>query len=63
MAGILLNLGLSSVKIVIGLMIGSHAMVLDALNGFSDMVSSLVSLFSVLLASRHSDRKHPFGYG
>lgn len=62
-AGILMNLILGLAKLIIGLMIRSRAVVLDALNGFSDMVSSLLSLFSVLFASKRADRKHPFGYG
>ena len=62
-AGILMNGILAVAKLILGLMIHSRAVVLDALNGFSDLVSSLLSLFSVLFASRGSDRSHPFGYG
>ena len=62
-AGIVMNAVLSLAKLILGLTIHSRAVVLDALNGFSDTVSSLLSMFSVLFSSRGCDREHPFGYG
>ena len=62
-AGIGMNLILAAAKLVVGFMIHSRAVVLDALNGFSDIISSLVSMLSTKFASRRSDREHPFGYG
>ena len=61
--GILMNLFLSIAKLIVGFMIHSRAVQLDALNGFSDMFSSLVSMLSTLFASKRADRAHPFGYG
>ena len=62
-AGIVMNAVLSLAKLILGLTIHSRAVVLDALNAFSDTVSSLLSMFSVLFSSRGCDREHPFGYG
>ena len=62
-AGIVMNAVLSLTKLILGLTIHSRSVVLDALNGFSDTVSSLLSMFSVLFSSRGCDREHPFGYG
>ena len=62
-AGVLMNAVLSLTKLILGLTIHSRSVVLDALNGFSDTVSSLLSMFSVLFSSRGCDREHPFGYG
>ena len=61
--GILLNLFLSAAKLIVGLVISSRAVVLDALNGFSDMLSSGISILSAVFAGRRADRRHPFGYG
>lgn len=62
-AGIIVNLFLSAAKLVVGLMVNSRSIMLDALNGFSDMVTSLMSILSTLFAGKRVDRTHPFGYG
>ena len=62
-AGILLNFILSAAKLAIGFLIGSRAVVLDAVNGFSDMISSLISIISTVYAEKRTDREHPLGYG
>ena len=63
LCGILANLLLSSSKLLIGRTTGSRAVMLDGLNGFADMVSSLISIFSAVYARKKTDRKHPFGFG
>ena len=62
-AGIALNLVLSVAKMIMGVLIGSRAVVMDAWNGFTDMVSYVVSIFSTMYASKKADREHPLGYG
>ena len=62
-AGIVMNLLLSAAKLVVGLLISSRSIMLDALNGFSDIVTSLMSILSTLFAGKRIDRTHPFGYG
>ena len=62
-AGIVLNLLLSAAKLVVGLAIKSRAVMLDAINGFSDILSSFITMISTIYAGRHRDRDHPFGYG
>ena len=62
-AGIVMNLLLSIAKLVIGLTIHSMAVMLDAVNGFSDMITSFLSVVSTLFAGKRTDRAHPFGYG
>lgn len=61
--GIVMNLLLSTAKAIIGFMVGSRAIRLDALNGFSDVVSSIVSILATSFAAKRADRQHPFGYG
>ena len=61
--GIVLNLFLAVAKLVAGILIHSRAVRLDALNGFSDIITSLLSMISAFTASRTRNRAHPFGYG
>ena len=44
-----MNLLLSAAKLIIGMKIGSRAVMLDAVNGFSDMFTSVLSILSTLL--------------
>ena len=62
-AGIMMNLLLSAAKLIIGLKINSRAVMLDAVNGFSDMATSVLSILSTLFGGKRVDRAHPFGYG
>ena len=61
--GILVNLFLVIFKAIVGLLSNSIAIVLDAVNNFSDMLSSLVTIIGIKYASRAPDRNHPMGHG
>ena len=61
--GIVVNVLLAAVKAAIGLIAGSIAIVLDAVNNISDAASSVITIVGTKLAAKPSDRKHPFGYG
>ena len=61
--GIIANVFLAGFKAVIGLMINSIAIVLDAVNNISDAGSSLITIVGTKLAGKEPDKKHPFGYG
>lgn len=61
--GILVNLILVGFKAVIGLVVGSISIVLDAVNNLTDAMSSIVTIVGVKLSQKKPDRKHPFGYG
>lgn len=61
--GILANALLAALKAVIGLLSGSIAIVLDAVNNLSDAASSVITIVGTKLARRPADRKHPFGHG
>lgn len=50
-------------KSVIGLISGSIAIVLDAVNNLSDVLSSVITIVGTKLAGRAPDRKHPYGHG
>ena len=61
--GIITNLMLALVKIFIGLATHSIAVTADAVNNFSDMGSSMVTLFGFYYAGKPADEEHPFGHG
>ena len=61
--GILANILLAGFKMVVGLFANSIAIVLDAVNNLSDVLSSLVTIVGNKLANKAPDRKHPLGHG
>ncbi len=61
--GIAANLFLAAFKAAVGIIAGSIAVVLDAVNNLSDAMSSLITIIGTKLASKKPDEKHPYGYG
>src|SRR5690606_34124127 len=61
--GIIVNLLLTVIKAIGGILAGSRALVADALHSASDVVSSIVVLFAVKIANKPPDEEHPYGHG
>lgn len=61
--GIIGNVILVVFKAIVGAMVGSVAIIADALNNLADAGSSVVTLLGAKLAARRPDRRHPYGYG
>ena len=61
--GILVNITLVIFKAVIGLLVNSIAIVLDAVNNLSDAISSIITIIGTKLAGKAPDKEHPFGHG
>ena len=61
--GIICNLSLFFIKISIGLMMNSIAVISDAFNNLSDLGSSVITIFGAKLSSRPPDKEHPHGHG
>lgn len=61
--GIICNLLLFAIKLTVGIMINSVAVISDAFNNFSDMGSTVVSVAGIKLSNMKPDREHPFGHG
>ena len=61
--GIGVNAVLVAFKAVVGLVSGSIAIVLDAVNNLSDALSSVITIIGTKLSSRAPDKKHPYGHG
>ncbi|MBQ8928085.1 MAG: cation transporter [Oscillospiraceae bacterium] len=61
--GIAANVLLAAFKAVVGLVSGSIAVTLDAVNNLSDALSSVITIIGTKLAGRSPDKKHPYGHG
>ena len=60
--GIFVNIILSAIKLILGLLTASAAIIADALNNLSDAGSSIITLVSFKMSSKPADRDHPFGH-
>ena len=60
--GIFSNTLLCMMKILVGLISGSIAIVADAVNNLADASSSLITLIGFKLAGMPEDREHPYGH-
>lgn len=61
--GIVTNFFLALFKVIVGLLSGSIAIVLDAINNVSDVASSVITIIGTKLAQKKPDKNHPFGHG
>ena len=60
--GIAVNLLISAVKIALGLLVSSIAIISEGANNAADAFSSILTLIGTKLAGKRPDQKHPFGY-
>ncbi|MBR1629848.1 MAG: cation transporter [Lachnospiraceae bacterium] len=63
MVGIFANIFLAVFKAAIGVFTHSIAITLDAVNNFSDVLSSVITIIGTKLAHRAPDKDHPWGHG
>ena len=56
------NVALSVFKLLAGILAHSSAMISDAVHSASDVFSTIVVIIGVRLASRESDKEHPYGH-
>ena len=61
--GIVANVLLAAFKAAVGLVAGSIAIVMDAVNNLTDALSSVITIIGTKLSERPPDRQHPFGHG
>lgn len=61
--GIVVNIFLTILKGVFGVISNSKALIADALHSASDIVGSIVILFGVKVAIKPPDAEHPYGHG
>lgn len=56
------NVLLALFKLLAGVIAHSNAMISDAIHSASDVFSTFVVLFGIKLASKESDKEHPYGH-
>ena len=61
--GIMVNVLVCLGELIIGFLIGSIAMISDAIHNVADAGGSLVSFLSFKLSDRKADAEHPYGHG
>ena len=61
--GIIVNILLFIIKLSVGLLTTSIAVMADAFNNLSDAASSIVTIVGFKMANKPADAEHPFGHG
>ena len=56
------NIGLSVIKLIAGIVANSGAMISDAVHSASDVFNTVIVMVGVHLASKQSDKEHPYGH-
>src|SRR3974377_578802 len=62
-AGMIVSGALAALKITVGLMVNSTAVVSDGVESAADVFSSAIVLFGLSLAAKPPDAEHPYGHG
>ena len=57
------NVVLVTIKAIIGIITGSIALIVDAVNNLTDALSSIITIIGTKLSNKKPDRKHPYGHG
>ena len=57
------NVILAGFKAFVGLLSHSIAIISDAINNFSDVLSSVITIIGTKMANKKPDREHPYGHG
>ena len=60
--GILANVLMAIIKIIIGALTSSIAIISEGVNNATDSLTAVIALIGTKLANKHPDKKHPFGY-
>lgn len=60
--GFVINALLFGSKIWIAYVSGSHTMMADAVNNFSDILATIIMFVGILLALKPADKHHPYGH-
>lgn len=63
LVGLCTNLVLLGLKLVVGVFVGSAALIADAVHSLSDLLTDLVTILGIRLSGRPADESHPYGHG
>ncbi len=61
--GLAVNIALSAVKVIVGFLAASLAMIADGIHSLSDAATDVAVLLGVRLGSKAPDQSHPYGHG
>lgn len=61
--GVAANVLLATFKAVVGFAASSVAIIMDALNNLTDVLSSVITIVGTKLSAKPADHDHPFGHG
>ena len=57
------NIFLSLIKVIIGFIGKSSALISDGVHSFSDLITDVVAIFGSSLSMKPADNEHPYGHG
>ncbi|MBP5280566.1 MAG: cation transporter, partial [Erysipelotrichaceae bacterium] len=60
---IIVNISVALLKVIVGILASSIAIISEGVNNATDALSSLLTLIGIRLANRKPNKEHPFGYG
>ena len=60
--GAVINVVLAVLKVLLGVVGQSAALVADGIHSISDLASDVVVLYAAKLGSEHADERHPYGH-
>ena len=63
LSSVLAAIGLTSMKLIVGLLTGSLGILAEAAHSGLDLVAALLTFFAVRVADRPADATHPYGHG
>ena len=63
LSSVIAAIGLTTFKIVIGVLTGSLGILAEAAHSTLDLVAALMTLFAVKIADKPADYEHPYGHG
>lgn len=63
LTSMIVNSFLSIIKIIVGIVGKSSALIADGIHSFSDLFTDVFAIFGNLLSRKPADEKHPFGHG
>ena len=61
--GIIGNVILVMFKAFVGIIANSVSIIMDAINNFTDALSSIITIIGTKLSGKKPNKKHPYGYG
>ncbi len=61
--GIIFNIMLLVIKLIVGIMSSSQAMIADGINSAGDIFASFMAFVGSKISSKPSDEDHPYGHG